>query len=93
VYIGCSTHVVPSWSNVTMRACGATYFGSALSVVARTNSRIARLAGPSFQEGSGSVWACGAPATSSSAQSASTGTWRWFLRIGRCVMGASSGSM
>ena len=56
-YIGCSTHSVPSWSKVAMRSAGGTNFGLAWSVVACTNSMIAFLAGPSFQEGRGSVWA------------------------------------
>src|SRR5437762_606300 len=44
-----------------MRCSGGTYFGLALSVVARTKSRTAFFAGPFFQEGSGSacVPACG----------------------------------
>src|SRR5262245_7849313 len=37
-----------------MRSSGGTNFGLALSVVARTNSTIAVLAAPSFQDGSGS---------------------------------------
>ena len=58
VYIGWETHSVPSWSKVARRASGGTNFGLALSVVAFTKSRIACLAGPSFQEGSGSwAWA------------------------------------
>src|SRR5262245_15382505 len=57
VYMGCETHRVPSWSNVAMRASGATYVGLALSVVAWTNSTMAFLAGPSFHEGRGSAWA------------------------------------
>src|SRR5262245_14458598 len=57
VYIGCSTHVVPSWSKVAMRASGATNCGLLFSVVVFTNSTIAFLAAPSFQDGSGSVWA------------------------------------
>ena len=56
-YIGCSTHSVPSWSKVAMRSAGGTNLGLPCVVVACTNSTIACLAGPSFHEGSGSVWA------------------------------------
>ena len=59
-YIGCSTHSVPSWSKVAMRSSGGTNFGLPCVVVACTKSTIAFLAGPSFQEGSGSVCAPGA---------------------------------
>ena len=44
-----------------MRASGGTNFGFALSVVACTNSMMAFLAGPSFHEGRGSLWACALP--------------------------------
>src|SRR5664279_4554127 len=62
--MGCSTQVVPSWSKVAMRSSGATNFGVLLSVVVFTKSRMACLAGPSFQEGNGSaaVVAAGWPA-------------------------------
>ena len=53
--MGCSTHVVPSWSKVAMRSSGGTNFGLALSVVVFTKSRIACFAGPSFHEGKGSA--------------------------------------
>jgi hypothetical protein len=56
-YIGCSTHNVPSWSNVAMRSDCGTKFGLPCDVVARTNSTIAFFAAPSFHEGSGSTWA------------------------------------
>ncbi len=56
-YIGCSTHSVPSWSKVAIRASGGTNVGLDWSVVACTKSTIACLAGPSFHEGSGSVCA------------------------------------
>src|SRR5215510_14996494 len=56
-YMGCSTHRVPSWSKVAMRSAGGTNFGLPCVVVASTNLTIACLAAPSFQEGSGSVWA------------------------------------
>src|ERR1700742_2836207 len=60
--MGCSTHSVPSWSKVAIRSSGGTNFELAWSVVARTKSRIARLAGPSFHElnespGGTCVWA------------------------------------
>ena len=45
VYIGCSTHSVPSWSKVAMRASGGTNFGLACVVVAWTKSTIAFFAG------------------------------------------------
>ena len=54
VYMGCSTQVVPSWSKVAMRASGGTNLGLALSVVTLTSSTMVFLAGPSFQDGSGS---------------------------------------
>src|SRR5271169_271850 len=63
--MGCSTHVVPSWSKVAMRSSGATNFGLLGSVVVLTKSSIACFAGPSFQEGNGSaaaVVAAGWPA-------------------------------
>src|SRR5262245_52263373 len=54
-----------------MRSSSGTNFGLPRAVVACTNSTIAFLAGPSFQEGSGSVWALArAPAASSETQSA-----------------------
>ena len=56
-YIGRSTHNVPSWSKVAMRASGGTNFGLPWVVVDWTNSTIAFLAAPSFHEGSGSVCA------------------------------------
>jgi prepilin signal peptidase PulO-like enzyme (type II secretory pathway) len=40
-----------------MRASGGTKFGLSFFVVDFTNSTIAFLAGPSLQDGSGSVWA------------------------------------
>ena len=54
LYIGCSTHSVPSWSKVAMRSSGGTNLELALSVVAFTKSTIACFAAPSFHEGSGS---------------------------------------
>src|SRR5277367_5117879 len=53
VYKGCSVQSVPSWSNVAIRSAGGTNFGLDLSVVARTNSRMAFFAAPSFHEGNG----------------------------------------
>src|SRR5277367_5842083 len=52
-YNGCSVQSVPSWSKVAMRSAGGTNFELDLSVVARTNSRMAFFAAPSFHEGSG----------------------------------------
>src|SRR4051812_43398820 len=40
-----------------MRSAMGTKFGLPASVVALTNETIAALAGPSFQDGSGSAWA------------------------------------
>src|SRR5664279_2071882 len=51
VYIGYSTHVVPSWSKVAMRCSGGTKDGLAGSVVTLTKVTIACFAGPSFHEG------------------------------------------
>ena len=86
VYIGCSTHSVPSWSKVAMRASGGTKFGLDWSVVARTNARIASFAAPSFHDGSGSaVWACAnvrgsAPARTGSAARVESTTRRSMPR-------------
>ena len=67
VYIGCSTQSVPSWSKVAMRWAGGTNCLLAASVVARTKSTTACLAGPSFHEGSGSwAMAIGAASTTNS---------------------------
>src|SRR5664279_88858 len=54
VYMGCSTHVVPSWSKVAMRCPGGTKSGLAGSVLTFTKLRIACFAGPAFHDGSGS---------------------------------------
>jgi len=54
-YIGCSTHRVPPWSKVAIRASGGTTVGLDWSVVVSTKLTIAHLAGLSFHEGSGSV--------------------------------------
>src|SRR5262252_6710255 len=51
VYMGCSTHNVPSWSNVAMRASGGTNLGLAVLVVACTKAMIACFAAPSFHDG------------------------------------------
>jgi hypothetical protein len=57
----------PHWSDIaaTKRAVdsGGTYFSLPLSVVTRTNSTIALLAAPSFQDGSGSA-CCAIPSWS-----------------------------
>ncbi len=71
VYIGCSTHSVPSWSKVAIRSAGGTNFGLPCVVVVCTNSTIAFLAGPSFHEGSGSVCASACAPKASAAPSAS----------------------
>jgi len=55
VYMGCSTHIVPSSSKVATRSAGGMNFGLPCVVVVCTNSTIAFLAGPSFHEGSESV--------------------------------------
>src|SRR6516164_2303001 len=52
--MGCSTHRVPSWSNVAIRSAVGTNFGLPWSVVSFTKVMIACLARPSFHEGSGS---------------------------------------
>jgi hypothetical protein len=59
---GYSVHSVPSWSNVAMRSSSATNALLDCSVVARTKSKIACFAGPSFHEASGlaAVWVCAA---------------------------------
>src|SRR5262245_55514522 len=55
-YIGCSLQSVPSLSNTAIRAGGATNCGPPWVVTASTNFTMACLLGPSFQDGSGSVW-------------------------------------
>src|SRR6516225_5181534 len=57
VYIGCSTHRVPSWSKVATRSAGGTNLTLDGSVVRWTNSTIACLAAPAFHEASGSFCA------------------------------------
>ena len=54
MYSGCSTHNVPSLSNVAMRSSGATKSGEPSLVTFSTNSMMADFAWPSLQEGSGS---------------------------------------
>ena len=81
VYIGCSTHSVPSWSKVAIRASGATNFGLALSVVTCTNSTIAFFAGPSFQDGSGSVGPRPGPREGRGRRSARPAIWGVFLLV------------
>ena len=66
-YIGCSTHSVPSWSKVAMRSGGGTKLGFAWSVVARTKSRIACFAGPSFHDGRVPDGFCASAATGTNA--------------------------
>src|SRR5580704_976618 len=61
--MGCSTHVVPSWSKVAMRSSGATKLRLFLSVVVFTKSTMAFFAGPSFHDGRGSVAALAAGCT------------------------------
>src|SRR5271156_4835979 len=53
-----------------MRSSGATWLALCLSVVSLTKLRIARLAGPSFHEGRGSLCAHACPKPSSSKPSA-----------------------
>src|SRR5262245_24269914 len=67
VYIGCSTHNVPSWSNVAMRSAGGRNWGLPCVVVLCTNSTMAFLAAPSFHDGSGSLCAPTVTVTSSGA--------------------------
>src|SRR5262245_27214858 len=55
-----------------MRASGATNCGLPFSVVVFTNSTIAFLAAPSFQDGSGSVWAYARANTNRNANAPST---------------------
>src|SRR5262249_54473639 len=77
LYIGCSTHSVPSWSKVAMRSSGGTKFGFARSVVDRTKSRIACFAGPSFHEASSFAGACAREAVARKAGRASRGRAHW----------------
>ena len=73
MYIGCSTHSVPSLSNVAIRSCGGTKSGLPSVVTFFTNARIACFEGPSFQDGSGSsaaaLEACATTASGCHAQS------------------------
>src|SRR5678810_790633 len=55
-YIGCSAQSVPSLSNTAMRSAGGTKSGAPSLVTVTTKATMDCLAGPSFQEGSGS-WA------------------------------------
>src|SRR6202008_1565973 len=55
VYMGCSTHQVPSLSKVAMRSAAGTKSDEPARVTAATNSKMDCLERPSFQEGSGSV--------------------------------------
>src|SRR5262245_11395306 len=59
--MGCSTHKVPSWSKVAMRASGGTKVRPDPSTAARTKPMIVSLATPLFHDGSGSM-PCAQPA-------------------------------
>src|ERR1700730_11385988 len=65
VYIGCSTHKVPSLSNVAMRSAGGTKSGPPCWVMRATKPVIARLLAPSFHDGSASLCACAGGKTGS----------------------------
>jgi len=62
---GGSTQRVPSWSNSAMRSSGGTKSLLDGSVAARTKSRIACFAGPSFHRSSALVWVSAAVASRS----------------------------
>ena len=53
--MGCSIHSVPSLSKVAMRSGAGTKSAEPSPVTAATKSRMARLAPPSFHDGSGSA--------------------------------------
>ena len=55
LYIGCSTHKVPSWSKVAILSSGGTKVALPSFVVFVTKSTIACFAGPSFHEARVSV--------------------------------------
>src|SRR5262245_54175851 len=66
-----------------MRCSGGTYCGLALSVVARTKSRMAFFAAPSFHDGSGSVlsgWLLAGTARNKHENTAGTKTHRQLRR-------------
>src|SRR5271168_683815 len=82
--MGCSTHNVPSWSNVAMRSSGGTNCGLDGSVVVRMNCRIALFAAPSFHDGRGSVSASAGASTPTLPAAAARSTaekWRRFNSI------------
>ena len=66
VYIGCSTHSVPSLSKVAMRWSTGTKSGLPWVVTRLTNSVIAVLVAPSFQDGSAAPGLAPAPRTAAS---------------------------
>src|SRR6185436_3090051 len=53
--MGCSTHKVPSWSKVAMRASGGTKVRPDPSTAACTKPMIVSFATPLFHDGSGSM--------------------------------------
>lgn len=55
--MGCSTHNVPSLSNVAIRSGGATKSALVAMVTQPTNWMMACFAGVSFQDGKGSLCA------------------------------------
>ena len=57
VYIGCSTHSVPSLSNTAMRSGSGTKSGEPSLVTFSTKATMAAFGAVSFQDGRGSVWA------------------------------------
>src|SRR5262245_35965290 len=84
--MGCSTHSVPSWSNVAMRSAGGTNFGLPCEVVACTNSTIALFAAPSFQEESGSPAGCATALPERRVEIAATAMAARARRVRSCCM-------
>ena len=67
VYIGCSTHSVPSLSNTAMRSGSGTKSGEPSLVTFSTKATMAAFGAVSFHDGRGSVWARAGATTSRAA--------------------------
>src|SRR5271155_1667846 len=82
--MGCSTHNVPSWSNVEMRSSGGTNRGLGGSVGGWMKCWIELFAAPSYQDRSGSVSASAGASTPRLPAAAARSTvekWRRFNSI------------
>src|ERR1019366_3318141 len=68
---------------MAIRSAGGTNFGLAWSVVARTKSRIACFAGPSFQDGRTLDGACPIATTGTNAAAAASSTGKAEIKVRR----------